>query len=525
MTNTLTMNNNTFQKRADLFRDVLEALRYAVFGLFYVLSLRIVFITLTHTPQVVSIAVGGVALVIAVLTCLKTEWVLYGFVIGIPLVSGFQVIGFMDDLPFLSVAFASIYLVWLPKRMFLEKRGILPDEPIGHTIDVLSAIVLISLIMLLAQYPVDFVLNRLWFYPFVTQDQPLYGIDGSCVLLQGLFFYRVMELEIKDPSACKRIVPIFILQSSVIILFSSYQLILQLMGPKRLAGLYFPFEDIHSCGSYVSLLFFCLFTTIGSNKNLRGLGICFVLILLPLMVLSYSRATWLAAIVIGAIFLFNRYKGKKRILVICGIFACGLYVNFFHYDLVKSKNKYAKRLGTLVIAEHYVKDPTIVGRLVRWRIPLRIIRDYPITGSGIGTYFRLSPLYVTEGDRQEVLKTHREWKSAENAHNYYLQLAADMGIPVLFIFLLIICYVYKAGLAVLRRSGEQGDLVKGLLFGLGAYLITMLTGHPLLLSNQQFLFWFVIGTIVICSKHKIRSHEQRRLSEGLGTQKLLLRHE
>ena len=55
-----------------------------------------------------------------------------------------------------------------------------------------------------------------------------------------------------------------------------------------------------------------------------------------------------------------------------------------------------------------------------------------------------------------------------------------------------------------KRSGERNELalklsdifyVKGLLFGLSAYLLAMLTDHHLLLSTQQFLFWFVLFII------------------------------
>ena len=82
-------------------------------------------------------------------------------------------------------------------------------------------------------------------------------------------------------------------------------------------------------------------------------------------------------------------------------------------------------------------------------------------------------------------------------HNYYLQLGADLGIPALLLFLGIIFYAYRAGLEILRQKDESGYVIKGLIFGLSAYLITMLTSHPLLLSNQQFLFWFVIAAISV----------------------------
>ncbi|MBE9574845.1 MAG: hypothetical protein IMF20_06920, partial [Proteobacteria bacterium] len=59
----------------------------------------------------------------------------------------------------------------------------------------------------------------------------------------------------------------------------------------------------------------------------------------------------------------------------------------------------------------------------------------------------------------------------------------------------IIFCVYSAGVRAIPRYGEYDGFITGLLIGLSAYLITMLTGHPLLLPNQQFLFWFVIATM------------------------------
>ena len=213
--------------------------------------------TLTHTTPVVSMVVGSVAAVIAILALWKIEWALYGFVIFIPVVSGFQMIGFMKGLPLLSVGFASVFLAWLPKRWAWKKEQLAPGTGIGNLVDVLSGIVLLSLIMLLIPYPLDFVFSRVWCYPFVGQNQLLYCIDGSYVILQGLFFYRVMALEIRDVRVWKRILPVIYVQSLIIISFSLFQWVYGV--PRMHWGLYgikSPFDDIHSYGSYVIILFF-----------------------------------------------------------------------------------------------------------------------------------------------------------------------------------------------------------------------------------------------------------------------------
>ena len=87
------------ENKVDWFRTILEILRHVIFVGFYLLSARMVFVTLTHTTPVVSMVVASVAVGVCFLTCWNIRWAVYGFVIFIPVVSGFQVIGFMKGLP------------------------------------------------------------------------------------------------------------------------------------------------------------------------------------------------------------------------------------------------------------------------------------------------------------------------------------------------------------------------------------------------------------------------------------------
>ena len=74
-------------------------------------------------------------------------------------------------------------------------------------------------------------------------------------------------------------------------------------------------------------------------------------------------------------------------------------------------------------------------------------------------------------------------------------MAAELGLPTLIIFLCIVFFSIKIGFKNLSISGEQHGFINGLIYGLSTYLITMITGHPLLLPNQQFIFWFIIANL------------------------------
>ena len=488
------------ENRVDWFRTILEILRHAIFVGFYVLSLRMVFVTLTHTAPVVSMVVGAAAVTIAILAFWKIEWALFSFVILIPVVSGFQAIGFMKGLPLLSVGFASIFLVWLPKRLVWYKKGTVPGSGIGNLVDVLSGIVLLSLIMLLIPYPVDFVFSRVWSFPFVGQDQPLYCIDGSYVLLQGLLFYRVLELEIRAERMWRWVLPVLYVQASLIMGFSLFQWIYGVphMYFRGRFGITSPFDDIHSYGSYVLVLFFvflCLSLREGKvQKLVNGLfaGIIFVL-----LIWAGSNGTLMAMFAVGVLFLANTLR-KRHFIVIVSCLAIGaVSIIVFPSIVTKSGLPVVQRYGrSLDLLDIRNVSKVFSARSLLWDRAAGIMKEFPVTGAGIGTFYKISPLYHD----LEVKEWKRRAKWRENTHNYYLQLGSELGIPALLIFLGIIFYTYRAGFEVLRQKEASGYIIKGLLFGLGGYLITMVTSHPLLLSNQQFLFWFLFGVISVAQR-------------------------
>lgn len=499
------------KNRKERFRNILEMLRYGIFFGFSVLSIRMVFLTLEHTPPIVSMFVVLWLTAIAVFTWWRFKWALYGFALLVPAVSGFKLIGLLPGLPLLSAGFAILFLTWFCKRLIWEKEGIAPKTLVGNLVDVLSAIILVSLIMQLVIFPADFVLNRLWSCSFSGQNDPLYGIDGSYVLLQGLFFFRVMDSGLNKVRDLKAVVGVFWLQTCIIICFSMLQLIARIPKPYKDFGILFsPFEDIHSYGSYVALLLF-LMAALSFGKTAKNkFSAVLALFLLAFVFLTSSFATLGATLIVGCIYGMTQFRFGKIVI--------GVFVTLTFFVLLYA-NLNASLLDSQegVLAKRYAKGlklDTLVGKLdgrfMSWDQALGIIWEYPITGSGVGTFFRISRHYHFSDTPHP--------RRIENAHNYYLQLCADLGIPALLIFLGIILFTFKAGFEVLKKGLVENRMVKGLLFGASVYLITMLTGHPLLLSNQQFLFWFVIAVISVTYR-EFRSDVAGNMERPTGTLK------
>ena len=84
------------------------------------------------------------------------------------------------------------------------------------------------------------------------------------------------------------------------------------------------------------------------------------------------------------------------------------------------------------------------GRMAIWRETLRIVRDFPLLGTGVGTF--ADAMFVYQQTARDVL--------FNNAHDEYLQLQAEGGSALLIIALTGIVRVAKAARA--RVSGDGG---------------------------------------------------------------------
>jgi O-antigen ligase len=115
---------------------------------------------------------------------------------------------------------------------------------------------------------------------------------------------------------------------------------------------------------------------------------------------------------------------------------------------------------------------------------IRMIAARPLFGVGIGQYYRTSALF---------LSPQLAWSYGyENAHNYFLQLGAELGLLGLGLFALWIgAGLARAARAVTLSPRDAREL--GVAAGIAAFLGTCLTGHPLLVGEVAYPFWIQFG--------------------------------
>jgi O-antigen ligase len=115
---------------------------------------------------------------------------------------------------------------------------------------------------------------------------------------------------------------------------------------------------------------------------------------------------------------------------------------------------------------------------------VRMIRARPLFGVGVGQYYATSSLF---------LSPELAWKYGfENAHNYFLQIAAELGLAGLAVFVAWIGAVLVRSAHAIAAAPRDWRLL-GATCGVAAFTATCLVGHPLLVHEVMFPFWILFG--------------------------------
>ncbi len=114
----------------------------------------------------------------------------------------------------------------------------------------------------------------------------------------------------------------------------------------------------------------------------------------------------------------------------------------------------------------------------------RMFASAPLSGVGVGRYFDRSPEFMSE----EL----RTLYGNENAHNYFVQQFAELGVAGGALFVWLVVIVVRRGWKAARQSGPEH---LGLYAGVVGYLTTCVTGHPLLVPEAALPFWIAAGTV------------------------------
>lgn len=203
-------------------------------------------------------------------------------------------------------------------------------------------------------------------------------------------------------------------------------------------------------------------------------------VMLAVLILTKSRGAWLGTAVgvgIALIYRWPRLRWPMLALVVL-LLIVGLII------------------GPARVVQALAAAPVVggwEGRLELWSRALEAIADYPFTGIGMGTFDHVVPLrypYVLLAGAELAIP---------HAHNLFLQVAVDLGLPGLIAFAALLGLVLAAAVRSVRAWAEERGLahqVVGLAAGLMAVLVHGLLDAASWGSKPAVFIWALMGLIM-----------------------------
>ena len=192
------------------------------------------------------------------------------------------------------------------------------------------------------------------------------------------------------------------------------------------------------------------------------------------LALTLTRAAWIG--VFAATLYIAIYFQRK---LLWGLLAIALLSPFLMPQAVKDRFEVMLQRPSGFMSE----------RPLWWKTSAQLIAKYPITGIGLGRFRHEYRLHAPAG-------THHK---PYHAHNIYLHIAVEQGIPSLILFLGILFLIFRQLFILCKRDdfwcsglfiGGSGFLISALVYGLADQILHQ---RPLL------IFWFLIGLIFYVS--------------------------
>ena len=233
--------------------------------------------------------------------------------------------------------------------------------------------------------------------------------------------------------------------------------------------------DVNAAGSYYAMML-CLFLGMAAwaAGSRRALWLAAAFATVVGLWLSVSRSAAAAAAIVIALAVAWKttaaWRPSTRAIALVSVLAAALALGGARVYLLE-------------------QDPTYPGARFRTQFnatSLRMMAARPLFGVGVGQYYRTSPLF---------LSPQLAWAyGAENAHNYFLQVGAELGVAGLGLFSAWVGVVLWRALKALAIEPHDLRLL-GAAGGIVVLLGTCLTGHPLLIGEVVFPFWIQFGLV------------------------------
>ena len=242
-----------------------------------------------------------------------------------------------------------------------------------------------------------------------------------------------------------------------------------------------PVTDVNAAGSLYALAAVIALGYAWIGHRRRFLWVAALIALAPAIWLAGSRSAYLA-LVAGAVVLAalrHQWQPTRGHLVIGA--------SLFLATMISAGLLIDPEAGTEGSAEQSVN--------LRSQFLLtsaRMFASAPVFGVGVGRYYGRSADFMTP--QLQTLYGN------ENAHNYFAQQFAELGLVGGLVFVWLIGAVLIHGWRASLRAPVTAGL-QPLCAATAAYVVTCATGHPLLVPEAALPFWLAFGAVAAAASN------------------------
>lgn len=221
---------------------------------------------------------------------------------------------------------------------------------------------------------------------------------------------------------------------------------------------------------------------LGAARSTIGRGVCIAAALLCLTAIfttvSRGGIVALATAIIAAVALAGPRRGRMMLAASLLVVAAAGYFAFF------ASQSQTDRLTNADGGS---------GRTDIWKVGWRMVEDKPLTGVGAGN-FEISSIHYLLVEPGAIERDEYIVDQPAVAHNLYLEILADLGIPGLVLMLTVILISLLAAIRAARvfdRFGDDGSALLARAVAVG--LLSILAADVFLSAEFGKLLWLLLG--------------------------------
>ncbi|MDA7741182.1 O-antigen ligase family protein [Flavobacteriaceae bacterium] len=215
----------------------------------------------------------------------------------------------------------------------------------------------------------------------------------------------------------------------------------------------------------------------------------------------FSRAAIIGLILVVIVsLLYYLVKEKRKVVVQTILVSLSICISYLTYNFLNEKNTFDVIEERFSTVSQPSNDKSVSQRVTFYRIALEDIKNYPLTGIGIGSWKLLS---IQRSN--EILGGYM---LPYMVHNDFLEIAAESGVLSLFSYLFFIFFPF---IISLKRSinFKNNNLHFLVLTCLSIYILDSLINFPMHRVVSSINFYFTLALfyyITIKNNHEVKKY-------------------